>query len=100
MYFYGYEGWDDPRTPGALYVSLVDERYIIEYIRTEDVFGTIAFIFKAPSGNELRIGRPQLKASYKVYIDPWASQKAWAKKYGFTWVETEIPAVPISKVDY
>ena len=88
MNFY-YEGWDDPRKPGVQYVAVADEKYIIEYIRTEtdNFFGAVTFIFKSPSGTELRIGRTQLRSSYKLYVDPWASQKAWAKQYGFKFIE-------------
>jgi len=88
MYFY-VEGWDDPHNPGLQYVSLVDDKYIIEYVRTEDgAFGFPVFVFLNPKGDEIRLARPQLKASYKLYNDPWAAQKAWAKKYGFKFVSS------------
>lgn len=82
-----YEGWDDPRKPGDQYVAVADDKYIIEYVKTENgFFGDIVFIFTSPTGSEVRLGRAQLKAAYKVYMDPWASQKAWAKEFGFKFV--------------
>ena len=66
----------------------------------EEVSFEYIFVNPPPSlRGRFIITMKELFAYYKLWIDPWKKQKAWAKKYGYTWKEEMPESVPCLDID-
>jgi len=86
-------------TKGDRFQDKKDPSIIIEFERVEGDANDPIFVFNTSDG-QLRITRSVFSSVYETWIDPWASQKKFALKHGFTWYDEEIPAIPKVKMEF
>ncbi len=92
--------WLDPQKCGDKYQSITNHEYILEYLRNDGAAENPVFVFKASTGVDISLDRATLERYYRRWVDPYASQKAYAKSNGFTWKDSQEPAVFCNVVTY